>query len=245
MLKHLQIESPWYSEHVQGTLKALALKTSLHDFKMPFEGIKAQWNDFTLLLWDLWGRWASTNLVAAHFVSRLWEQVLRIFSAPSLFEPSQPNPPFELHKARESLRQKSMRKRIYRCLIVYMYLKRSKFMIYPQPMAYSQLNTYVCNVGVSRAAMATAGREERYAQGVAELMGCDLVELVELVELGSSPARHVSATFQWFPNDPVTLSMDWFKGEFTGIPHIEWENLWFPVDFPLNQSIDIMRISLD
>ena len=72
-------------------------------------------------------------------------------------------------------------------------------------MAYSQLNTYVCNVGVSRAAMATAGREERYAQGVAELMGCDLVELVEL---GSSPARHVSATFQWFPNDPVTLSMD-------------------------------------
>jgi hypothetical protein len=50
MLKHLQIESPWYSEHVQGTLKALALKTSLHDFKMPFEGIKAQWNDFTLLL---------------------------------------------------------------------------------------------------------------------------------------------------------------------------------------------------
>ena len=32
--------------------------------------------------------------------------------------------------------------------------------------------------------------------------------------------------------------MDWFKGQFTGKPHISWENLWFPVDFPLNQSID-------
>ena len=33
--------------------------------------------------------------------------------------------------------------------------------------------------------------------------------------------------------------MDWFKGKFTGNPHIYWENLWFPEDFPLNQSIDI------
>ena len=32
--------------------------------------------------------------------------------------------------------------------------------------------------------------------------------------------------------------MDWFKGKFTGKTHIYWENLWFPVDFPLNQSID-------
>ena len=32
--------------------------------------------------------------------------------------------------------------------------------------------------------------------------------------------------------------MDWFKGKFTGKPHIWWENPWFPVDFPLNQSID-------
>ena len=32
--------------------------------------------------------------------------------------------------------------------------------------------------------------------------------------------------------------MDWFKGKFTGKPHIYWENLWFPVDFPLNQSIE-------
>jgi len=34
------------------------------------------------------------------------------------------------------------------------------------------------------------------------------------------------------------LSMDWFKGIVTGKPHIEWKNLWFPVDLPLNQSID-------
>ena len=34
--------------------------------------------------------------------------------------------------------------------------------------------------------------------------------------------------------------MDWFKGNFTGKPHISWENIWFPVDFPLTQSIDDM-----
>ena len=33
-------------------------------------------------------------------------------------------------------------------------------------------------------------------------------------------------------------SMDWFKGKLTGTPHIKWENLWFPVDFPFNQFID-------
>ena len=33
-------------------------------------------------------------------------------------------------------------------------------------------------------------------------------------------------------------SMDWLKGKFTGKPHNPWENLWFPVDFPLNQSIE-------
>ena len=33
--------------------------------------------------------------------------------------------------------------------------------------------------------------------------------------------------------------MDWIKGKFTGKPHIKWENLWFPVNFPLIQSIDI------
>jgi hypothetical protein len=35
------------------------------------------------------------------------------------------------------------------------------------------------------------------------------------------------------------LSMRWFQRTFTGKPHIYWENLWFPVDFPLSQSIDI------
>jgi len=29
-----------------------------------------------------------------------------------------------------------------------------------------------------------------------------------------------------------------FKGKSTGKPHISWENRWFPVDFPLNQSIE-------
>ena len=29
----------------------------------------------------------------------------------------------------------------------------------------------------------------------------------------------------------LLMSMDWFKGKFTGKPHTEWENLWFPVDF--------------
>ena len=32
--------------------------------------------------------------------------------------------------------------------------------------------------------------------------------------------------------------MDWFKGKITGKYHISWENLWFPVDFFLNQSIE-------
>jgi hypothetical protein len=30
------------------------------------------------------------------------------------------------------------------------------------------------------------------------------------------------------------ISMDWFNRKITGKPHIEWENL----GFPLNQSID-------
>ena len=31
-------------------------------------------------------------------------------------------------------------------------------------------------------------------------------------------------------------------GKFTGKPHISWENLWFPVDFPLNQSIELVFV---
>ena len=38
------------------------------------------------------------------------------------------------------------------------------------------------------------------------------------------------------------FSMDWFKGKFTGKHHIWWENPWFPVDFPLNQSIEILNL---
>ena len=34
------------------------------------------------------------------------------------------------------------------------------------------------------------------------------------------------------------LSTDWFNGKITGKPHNSWENPWFPVDFPINQSID-------
>ena len=41
-------------------------------------------------------------------------------------------------------------------------------------------------------------------------------------------------------NHPILwYSMDWIKGNFTGKPHIQWENLWFPVNFPLNQSIEV------
>ena len=32
--------------------------------------------------------------------------------------------------------------------------------------------------------------------------------------------------------------MECFKGKSTGKPHISRENLWFPIDFPINQSID-------
>ena len=33
-------------------------------------------------------------------------------------------------------------------------------------------------------------------------------------------------------------SIDWFKGKITGTSHFSWENLWFPVDCPLRQTID-------
>ena len=38
--------------------------------------------------------------------------------------------------------------------------------------------------------------------------------------------------------NPSNDSTDWFKGKITGKPHISWENQWFPVDFPINQSIE-------
>ena len=35
--------------------------------------------------------------------------------------------------------------------------------------------------------------------------------------------------------------MDWFKGKITGTPCIERENMWFSVDFPLNQSTEYSK----
>ena len=34
-------------------------------------------------------------------------------------------------------------------------------------------------------------------------------------------------------------SIDWFQGKNAGKSHISLENPWFPVDFPLNQPIDV------
>ena len=34
------------------------------------------------------------------------------------------------------------------------------------------------------------------------------------------------------------MSIGWFRGKITGNSHISWENLWFPVDFPLSQPIE-------
>ena len=39
-------------------------------------------------------------------------------------------------------------------------------------------------------------------------------------------------------NIQYQMSTDWLKGKFTGRPHMSWENQWFPVDFPINQSIE-------
>ena len=33
-------------------------------------------------------------------------------------------------------------------------------------------------------------------------------------------------------------SIDWFQGKITGKSYISWENLWFPVGFPLSQPIE-------
>ena len=42
-----------------------------------------------------------------------------------------------------------------------------------------------------------------------------------------------------------SFSMDWFKAKFkNGHPYIWWENLWFPVDFPSNQSMEFLPVFL-
>ena len=33
-------------------------------------------------------------------------------------------------------------------------------------------------------------------------------------------------------------SIGWFKGRITGNSYILWENLWFPIDFPLSEPIE-------
>ena len=46
---------------------------------------------------------------------------------------------------------------------------------------------------------------------------------------------------QWRREDVILLpsSIDWFKGKKTEKFNTSWENLWFPVDFPWSQPIDI------
>ena len=46
-------------------------------------------------------------------------------------------------------------------------------------------------------------------------------------------------TFQIPKQYSVVLSLGWFKGMFTGPPHVVMgKNHVFPIDFPLNQSND-------
>ena len=42
-----------------------------------------------------------------------------------------------------------------------------------------------------------------------------------------------------YQNNPITMydTIDWFKGIITGTSNFPWENVWFPVDFPLSQPI--------
>ena len=51
-----------------------------------------------------------------------------------------------------------------------------------------------------------------------------------------APCVGVSPLNSRFPLSFSGDSMDWFKGKSTGKPHVSWENRWFPVNFPLNQS---------
>ena len=54
-----------------------------------------------------------------------------------------------------------------------------------------------------------------------------------------------SRNLWWLFCFTMCFSMDWFKGKITGKHHIYWENLWFPVDFPLNQSIVFWVIPIE
>ena len=52
------------------------------------------------------------------------------------------------------------------------------------------------------------------------------------------PKASILACLVAWDDMKVLTSIDWFKGKNTGKFHISWENLWFPVDFPLSQPID-------
>ena len=69
--------------------------------------------------------------------------------------------------------------------------------------------------------------------------GC-LIRWLHDVKLGRvlSPGVSILDLGSWFLHSSLS-SIDWFKGKITGKSHISWENLWFPVDFPLSQPIDI------
>ena len=57
--------------------------------------------------------------------------------------------------------------------------------------------------------------------------------------LGDKRGRIGSPTASdWSTVQETPESIDWFKGKITGKSHISWENLWFPVVFPLSQPID-------
>ena len=61
--------------------------------------------------------------------------------------------------------------------------------------------------------------------------------------LRPGPLLKIGRALSWKKNCIIGVtSMDWIKGKFTGKPHIQWENLWFPVNFPLIQSIGVTVI---
>ena len=64
-------------------------------------------------------------------------------------------------------------------------------------------------------------------------------QMVKVIDLQEPIWPNEIVNLQYHPAKNMLCSTDWFKGKFTGKPHIWWENLWFPVDFPLNQSIDL------
>ena len=51
---------------------------------------------------------------------------------------------------------------------------------------------------------------------------------------------NIQVMFQSTNQKMKSQSINWFKGRITGKSHISWENLWFPVDFPLSQTIESM-----